>query len=171
MADLTAKQQQALEAYRDGGDVKDVAQSMGITQGAAYSHITALRKKGYIDAEGRLTTKAVIGNMTKPAETEGNAEAPDAADEPKAEAPSMNGRHESFAFDQEIAEQFRLRREELSTTIGQIETAVTLHRDRLAALAEESGEHEAAVKALESSLEQTQKALDAMPVVLEASAL
>src|SRR3954454_23676340 len=110
MADLTAKQQQALEAYRDGGDVKDVAQSMGITQGAAYSHITALRKKGYIDAEGRLTTKAVIGNMTKPAETEGNAaEAPDeTADEPRAEAPSMNGRHESFAFDQEIAEQFRL---------------------------------------------------------------
>src|SRR3954454_13702287 len=98
MADLTAKQQQALEAYRDGGDVKDVAQSMGITQGAAYSHITALRKKGYIDAEGRLTTKGLIGNRTKPAETEGDAaEAPDAADEPKAEAPSMNGRHESFA--------------------------------------------------------------------------
>lgn len=157
--DLTVKQQQALDAFKDGGDVKDVAKVMGISVAGAHSHIAALKKKGFIDSENRLTTKAVIGKVAGSPET-AKPEAPEA---PVA-ATSNGSHHESFNLDQQIAEQFGRRRMELATTIEVIENGIEAHEQRVQALDAERVEHEASLKRLAEAGEQAHKALSALPI-------
>jgi hypothetical protein len=169
-SDLTPKQQQALDAFKDGGDVKDVAKAMSITNAGAYSHIVALKKKGYIDADGRLTTKAVIGKVTTAA-----APAPEVPEAPAVEAPTptvngdaaMNGdhsRHASFDLDKVIVEGFAQRRQELATTVDSIEKAISAHEERVQALDAERAEHAESLKTLAATHDQALKALSALPV-------
>jgi predicted DNA-binding protein YlxM (UPF0122 family) len=159
-SDLTAKQQRALDAFKDGGDVKDVAKVMGISTAGAHSHIAALKKKGFIDGENRLTTKAVIGRVAGAPEAE--AAKPEA---PEAAAAATNGsHHESFDLDQQIAEQFGLRRQELATTIKTIEHAFSIHEQRVSVLDAERVEHDESMKRLMEARDQAQKALSALPV-------
>jgi hypothetical protein len=158
--DLTVKQQQALDAFKDGGDVKDVAKVMGISVAGAHSHIAALKKKGFIDSDGRLTTKAVIGKVAGSPET-AKPEAPEGV----AVVTASNGsHHESFNLDQQIAHQFGLRRQELATTIEVIENGIEAHEQRVQALDAERVEHEASLKRLAEAGEQAHKALSALPI-------
>jgi hypothetical protein len=168
-SDLTPKQQQALDAFKDGGDVKDVAKAMGLSNAGAYSHIVALKKKGYIDADGRLTTKAVIGKVTTAA-----TPAPEVPEIPApAESPAVNGdaamngdhsRHASFDLDKVIVEGFAQRRQELATTVDSIEKAISAHEERVQALDAERAEHAESLKTLAATHDQALKALSALPV-------
>jgi predicted transcriptional regulator len=163
-SDLTAKQQQALDAFKDGGDVKDVAKVMGISTAGAHSHIAALKKKGFIDGENRLTTKAVIGRVAGAPEAE--AAKPEAPEAPAVAVvhQRQQPRHESFNLDQQIAEQFGLRRQELATTIETIEHAFSIHEQRVSVLDAERVEHDESMKRLTEARDQAQKALSALPV-------
>jgi predicted DNA-binding protein YlxM (UPF0122 family)/DNA-binding CsgD family transcriptional regulator len=165
-SDLTAKQQQALDAFKDGGDVKDVAKVMGISTAGAHSHIAALKKKGFIDGDNRLTTKAVVGRVAGDAAPVA-PKAPEAAPVAPKVASSTNGSshdHESFNLDQQIAEQFGLRRQELATTIKTIEHAFSIHEQRVSVLDAERVEHDESMKRLTEARDQAQKALSALPV-------
>jgi hypothetical protein len=166
-SDLTPKQQEALAAFKDGGDVKDVAKTMGITTAGAYSHIVALKKKGFIGEDGRLTTKAVIGKVTSDA-----APAPEVPEAPAAETPAVNGdaamngdhrSHASFALDRTVVEGFALRRQELATIVEYIEQAISAHEDRVLALDAERSEHNSSLKTLVEARNQAAKALEILP--------
>lgn len=155
---LTEKQETALEAITAGGGVKEVADALRISPTGAHSHIKALQKKGYID-ENLQVIGAPRGSNGRQKD-----EAP--------EAPPIVGSNgtDAFALDTGIASAVKVQREELATTIGQIDGAIAEHEHQIKVIEgrvteaqEEAERHEVSIRVLTDTKESAKRALESLP--------
>lgn len=163
-SELTEKQAKALDAIKDGANAKGVAAALGITQAGAHSHINALTKKGFLEKDGRLTSKAVEVGSTR------RAPKRDEVPEIDLSGGGGNGAVDAFERDIEVTIALKAQRESIATTIGGIEGAIAEHERRIQGIGTqvdvlkvEQEQHLAAIQTLENNRQAVENALDALP--------
>lgn len=166
LPELTEKQSVAFNIIKDGGGSREIAERLGISQSGAHSNIAALKRKGYLDADGGIAravaTPGASSAKPKPAKRAPTA-TPDA---------TSNGQGDAFELDEIIGTALDKQGEVLKLTISEIDNVRAAHDGRLAgikseteALLAERERHEASLDALAKRKADAIAALDALTPV------
>lgn len=161
LPELTEKQSVAFNIIKDGGGSREIAERLGISQSGAHSNIAALKRKGYLDADGGIARAVATPGASS------------AKPKPAKRAPTTsNGQGDAFELDEIIGTALDKQGEVLKLTISEIDNVRAAHDGRLAgikseteALLAERERHEASLDALAKRKADAIAALDALTPV------
>jgi hypothetical protein len=152
---LTEKQRRVLDLLGEGKTPSDIANEMGIRSLAGVSsHIEALKKKGYLDAAGTV--------LATPSAPPTQPDISGGGDEAKADAPSGNGQHPTFALDSQVWGLVTEQANSLRAAIEGIDKAMAAHGERQAEIEAEAKAHAESIESLGAQRKKADEALSAI---------